>query len=454
MNFKGKKVVVLGFGLEGKSIVEFLLDKGADITVFDEKKKEKDIEGLSLLKNKGIKFVFGKFSGLDKYNIIFRSPDIVLHNEEVIKAKEKGVEILSMTKLFFKECRGKIIGVTGTKGKGTTSTLIYEMLKAQGKHVFLGGNIGVAPLSFLPDITPDSYVILELSSFQLEDLEESPHIAVVLMITSEHLDHHKDTLEYIDAKRNIVRFQVPSDFAIVNKDYPASNESDVFTDGEIFQISREFSVERGCFVKEGYIVTKLDNIEERIIATKDIFIPGGHNLENVCAAVMVATVIGVSKNNIVHVLKNFRGLPHRLELVAEIKGVKYYDDSFSTIPESVIAAIKAFSSPEILILGGSSKNSDFTELVETIRKAPNIKAIIGVGEEWERMKSEFRISANLNIPIIENCKNMKKIVEASAKVATIGDVVILSPACASFDMFANYKDRGDQFKKEVLSLRN
>lgn len=454
MDFKDKKVAVLGLGLEGKSVVEFLLGKGASITVLDEKKKEKDIVGLGELKDKGIKFIFGKFSGLNKYDIIFRSPDIVLHSEEIMKAKERGVEISSSTKLFFQLCTGKVIGVTGTKGKGTTATLIYEMLKAQGIHVFLGGNIGVVPLSFLPDITSDSYVVLELSSFQLEDLEVSPHIAVILMITSEHLDHHRDTLEYIDAKRNIVKYQVPGDFAIINKDYPASNESDVFVDGETYQISREFPVEQGCYVKEGYIVTKLDNIEDRIIATKDIFIPGGHNFENACAATMAATIVGVDKDNIAKVLKTFRGLTHRLELVAEIKGVKYYDDSFSTIPESVIAAIEAFSTPEILILGGSSKNSDFTELAETIRKTPNIKAIIGIGKEWERMKSEFRIVANLNISIIEDCKNMKEIVEAAAKVAVLGDVVLLSPACASFDMFKNYKHRGEEFKKEVLSLRN
>lgn len=453
-DFANKEVVVLGFGLEGRSVVDFLLEKGADITVFDEKKNESEVEGLSKLKEKGIRFVFGKFSDLDKYDIIFRSPDIVLHSEEIIKAKEKGVEISSSTKLFFQLCVGKIIGVTGTKGKGTTSTLIYEMLKSQGFHAFIGGNIGVVPLAFLSEVTPESYVVLELSSFQLEDLEESPHIAVVLMVTSEHLDHHRDTLEYIDAKRNIVKYQVPGDFAIINKDYPASNESDVFADGETYQISREFPVERGCYVKEGYIVTKLDNIEDRIIATKDIFIPGGHNFENACAATMAATIVGVDKDNIAKVLKTFRGLTHRLELVAEIKGVKYYDDSFSTIPESVIAAIEAFSTPEILILGGSSKNSDFAELTETIRKAPNIKAIIGIGEEWERMKSEFRIVANLNISIIEDCRNMKEIVEAAAKVAVLGDVVLLSPACASFDMFKNYKHRGEEFKKEVLSLRN
>ena len=453
-DFANKKIAVLGIGLEGRSVIDFLQDKSADITVLDEKKNEKDIEGLGELKGKGVKFVFGKFSGLDKYDIIFRSPDIVLHSEEIIKAKEKGVEISSSTKLFFQLCAGKIVGVTGTKGKGTTSTLIYEMLKSQGIHVFLGGNIGVVPLGFLSEITPKSYVVLELSSFQLEDLDESPHIAVVLMITSEHLDHHKDTLEYIDAKRNIVRFQNPGDFAIVNKDYPTSNESDSFTDGEVYQISREFPVERGCYVKDGYIVTKLDNIEDRIIATKEIFIPGRHNLENACSAVMAATIVGVDKDDIIKVLKTFRGLTHRLELVTEIKGVKYYDDSFSTIPESVIAAIEAFSNPEILILGGSSKNSDFTELAETIRKAPNIKAIIGIGEEGERINSEFRMGTNLNIPIIEDCQNMKEIVEAAAKVAGIGDIVLLSPACASFDMFKNYKDRGDQFKREVFSLRN
>ncbi len=454
MEFLNKKIAVLGIGVEGLSVVNFLINNGVrDVTVFEERRKEGEIESFNFLKSRGVNFVFGKFSQLEKFDIIFRSPGVIFHHDEIEKAKKKGVEISSSTKLFFKLCKGQIIGVTGTKGKGTTSTLIFEMLKAQGKHVFLGGNVGVAPLDFLSEVTPKSFVVLELSSFQLEDLNESPHIAVILMVTSEHLDHHRDTNEYVEAKRNILRFQSPLDFAIVNKDYPASNESDIYSEGEVFQISRETAVEKGAYVKEGFITTKINNVEEKIISTKDIFIPGSHNYENVCAAVMAAKILGVDENNIVKTLKNFRGLPHRIELVAEIRGVKYYDDSFSTTPESTIAAIEAFDAPEILILGGSSKGSDFTELAEVIKKSSNIKTIIGIGVEWEKIKEKLRVDS-LNIRVIEGAKSMKEIVGSASKEAMIGDVVLLSPACASFGMFANYKDRGDQFKKEVLVLRN
>lgn len=196
---------------------------------------------------------------------------------------------------------------------------------------------------------------------------------------------------------------------------------------------------------------RMQGTEWKIIDTKDILLPGKHNWENAEAAVVAATLGGADKASIVNVLKTFRGLEHRLELVREIKGVRYYDDSFSTTPETAIAAIQAFKEPEILILGGSSKGSDFAELGQVISSAKNIKAIIGIGEEWSRMRTEFPIS-NFQFPIIENVRDMRTVVLAASKIAAPGDVVLLSPACASFDMFKNYKDRGEQFKKEVNSL--
>jgi UDP-N-acetylmuramoylalanine--D-glutamate ligase len=325
------------------------------------------------------------------------------------------------------------------------------MLKAQGKDVYLGGNIGIPALDFLDKLTPDSVAVLELSSFQLADLHKSPHIAVMLMVTSEHLDYHKDIYEYVEAKRNILRYQNTDDFAVLNKDYPASNESDIHTDGQILFVSRENEVEQGCFVKNGTVILRQSGKDTGIIDTKDIVLPGKHNWENVCAAVMAATLAGVSKEKIVAVLKTFKGLEHRLELVATVRGVRYYDDSFSTTPETAQAAIEAFADPEVLILGGSSKNSDFTLLGEVIGKAENIKAIIGIGQEWERMREQFSIS-KFPFPIYEGCNNMEEIVSKAAEIAEPGDVVLLSPACASFDMFKNYKDRGDQFKKAVKTL--
>ncbi len=450
-DFKGKKIAVLGLGMEGLSTLDFFKKQGAKVTGLDRKESEKYLEN------------FGQ------YDVIVRSPGV---NPDVITqallsrgarsgsaGKKKRAEITSQTKIFFELCPCPIIGVTGTKGKGTTSALIYEMLKRDGKDVYLGGNIGNPPLGFLNKLNTQpasrqggSIVILELSSFQLLDLNKSPHVAVMLMTTSEHLDYHKDTYEYVNAKRNILRFQTSSDFAIINKDYLPSRESDVETKGKVFYISREQEIEQGCFVKdEKIILRRVGKEDEIVVKTKDILLPGRHNLENVCAAIMAATIMGVSKKNIASVLKSFKGLEHRLELVDTVAGVRYYDDSFSTTPETAIAAIEAFKDPEILILGGSSKNSDFTELGRVISEAKNIKAIIGIGKEWERIKAQFIIH-NSEFRIIEGLRDMRSIVQKACEIAEPDDVVILTPACASFDMFKNYKDRGEQFKKEVKKL--
>ncbi len=432
-DFKGKKIAVLGVGIEGLSSQKYLSEYGAEVTLLD-KKDNPDY-----------------LSDLDKYDLIVRSPGIKLNLPELVQFKEK---VTSQTKLFFDLCPAEIIGVTGTKGKGTTSSLIYEMLKKQGADVYLGGNIGQPPFDFMDKLNAQSKVVLELSSFQLEDLQKSPHIAVMLMITQEHLNawedanYHESIGEYIDAKRNLVRFQTSSDIAILNRDYPATNESDIHTEAQIFWVSRERGVERGTFVENGFVVFK-ENREakgEEIIKTSEIKLIGEHNLENVCAAVTVAKIQGVETINIVSILKTFGGLEHRIEFCGEIRGVKFYDDSFSTTPETAIAAIKSFRQPEILILGGSSKNSDFKELGEVINESQNIKAIIGIGVEWPKIKENIK---NSSVEIIEGAKNMKEIIGNALVVAEDGDVVLLSPACASFDMFENYKERGNEFKKEV-----
>ena len=254
-------------------------------------------------------------------------------------------------------------------------------------------------------------------------------------------------------KRNLLRGQNENDFAILNRDYPATNESDIHTNGKIFTTSREReAAEEGCFVRDGKVWLRIKSKETEIIDTKDILLPGKHNWENVCAATMAAYLTGVSVENIASVLRTFKGLEHRLELVATVNGVRYYDDSFSTTPETAIAAILAFKEPEILILGGSSKNSDFTELGKVISKAENVKLIIGIDVEWERIKEKIAVSET-PIPVIEGAKDMTMIIAAAYKLAVPGDVVLLTPACASFDMFKNYKDRGEQFKTGVLSLK-
>ena len=428
MDFKNKKIAVIGAGVEGLSSKKFLESKGAIVTLLDK------TQGDDYLNN------------LSKYDILVRSPGI---KPQLLEGYEN---VTSQTKLFFDLCPSKIIGVTGTKGKGTTSTLIYEMLKKQGADVYLGGNIGTPPFDFLDKLNAQSIVVLELSSFQLIDLDKSPHIAVMLMTTSEHLDYHNNLEEYVDAKRNILRFQTTNDFAIVNRDYPVSNESDIHTNAKVFYVSTEREGRDGCYVNDKSVYIKINGKEEKIINVSEILLPGKHNLENVSAAVLAATLSDVSKENITSVLRTFKGLEHRLELVDTINGVKYYDDSFSTTPETAIAAINAFKSPEILILGGSSKNSNFEELGNVISKAENIKAIIGIGFEWERIKEQITNLGSV-VLVLEGAKTMEQIVKAASKISLPGDVVLLSPACASFDMFKNYKDRGEQFKNEVKKVK-
>ena len=395
MNLKNKKVAILGWGVDTQDVAPWLEKQGAKITILDESKGD-------------------KFENLDQYDLLVRSPGVYRYRKEF-----EGLNITSKTKLFFDLCPAKIIGVTGTKGKGTTSTLIYEILKAAGEDVYLGGNIGIGLFDFLPKLTKDSWVILELSSFQLIDLDKSPHIAVVLMVTSEHLNWHKSTQEYVDAKKNIVAHQKSSDYAVVNKDYPNSVEIGNSTRGKVIWIS-------GSDI----------NLETKL--------RGDHNKENIAAAAAVAKIINVPYKEVV---KNFKGLEHRLEEVKIVNGATFINDSFSTIPETTIAAIKSFSEPIILIVGGSSKNSDFATLSKAINETKNIKLIIDIGLEGPRIVREVR-----GVRVIRGERNMEKIVNLAYNNAVSGDVVLLSPACASFDMFKSYKDRGQQFKDVVRKL--
>lgn len=392
------KVAILGWGLDTQDVEPYLRKQGHEITILDEKEKP--------------------FADLDKYDLLVRSPGVDIK-------RFTGLNVTSRTKIFFDVCPGKIIGVTGTKGKGTTSTLIYEILKNADKKVFLGGNIGKGVFEDLDKMDKESWVVLELSSFQLIDLHKSPHIAVVLMTTLDHLDYHKDEAEYIEAKSQISKWQMANDFSIYNKDYPNSVKIGMQGPGKKIAVS------------------KAD-------WTKPLRLRGDHNRENMAAAAAVAKLIGVSIQEIEEVARDFKGLEHRLEEVATVNGVTYFDDSFSTVPETTIAAIKAFSEPIILIAGGSEKGSDFTQLGKVISEAPNIKVVILIGLMAKRIADAI---SNDQLSIIKGLTNMPEIVKKASELATSGDVVVMSPAAASFDMFKSYKDRGDQFKSEVKNLK-
>ena len=451
IDLTGKKIALLGFGVEGESSASYLVSKNAKVVVFDPRDKtDSDPKIIDHLEQEGVEFIFGRYpENFSDFDLVLRSPGIKLSSSIIQKALNEGKVVTSQTQLFFDLCPAPIIGVTGTKGKGTTSTLIYEMLKKEGFTAFLGGNIGTPPFTFLDNLTPESKVVLEMSSFQLQDLHTSPHIAVMLMTVPEHMDYHENMEEYIEAKRNILRFQKPDDVTILNVDFPPTRESDLFTDGKIYHVSRVHDVEQGCFIKDDAIFLKTKGKIEKVIEAKDIKLPGKHNLENACAAILAAAFAGATMKSIVPVLKEFAGLPHRLELVATVNGVRYYDDSFSTTPETTIAAIEAFEDPKILILGGSSKKADFAELGKIISESDSVKAVIGIGVEWEQIKPHI---TNSKIKIVEGCQNMEEIVKNAAALGELGDLVLLSPACASFGMFKNYKQRGEEFKKEAANL--
>ena len=428
--YKDKKVAVIGFGIEGRDAIKFLLDKGAQVTLFDIKDESKldfgeiNKEKISLICGSGY-----LKDGINGFDYIVRSPGVYPYIPEIVEAEKTGTIITSAIKIFFDECPGKIIGVTGTKGKGTTSTLIQDILKAGGLDVYLAGNIGKPFLELLSKLDENSWVVMEMSSFQLIDLTKSPHIAVVLNITEDHMDWHKDRNEYIEAKKNIVKFQNSDDYAIVNDDYDLPRSFEKYTKAKVVYPSKY----------------DLD------LPTETKFnLRGEHNLENISAAISVARVLGIPEQIIIKVTESFKGLEHRLELVAEIDGVFYYNDSFATGPQPTMAAINSFDEPETLILGGSNKGLDYSELRNLIEKKENVKNIILIGDIGEKIAAGIKGKNIINL----DRGSMSQIVDIARNVTEKGGVVILSPAAASFDMFRNYKDRGNQFKSAVLNLKS
>jgi UDP-N-acetylmuramoylalanine--D-glutamate ligase len=450
------KTAVIGGGIEGISIIKYLQNHGYKKITLCDKNASYDKKNLP----KNLTFCLGKnyLKNLKYFDLVFRSPGIPVLSKEIQEALKKGAKITSAIKFFFNKCPCKIIGITGTKGKGTTSTLIYEILKNAGKDVYLGGNIGLPPLDFLDKLTTKSYVVLELSSFQLQDIKKSPKIAVVLNITSEHLDYHSSVKEYREAKKNIIKYQTFKDYVIANKDYqvPLSFLSE--SKAKRFTVSTKGKVFKGAYVYKNKIYLKIRN-QPRLILKKDkIKLPGPHNLENVLPAVAAAGIMRIKPEIIKKTLKEFKGLPHRLEDAGIVNGIKFINDSFSTTPETAIAAINAFESPIVLILGGSEKFSDFKELGEKIVARTNVKVVILMGETKHRIEKAI-LEANNKVknrktPLkIIKAKNFQQAFLSAYSNAQKGDIVLLSPACASFGLFKNYKHRGESFKEAVKKLK-
>ena len=413
------KIVIAGFGVEGQSNLRYFREKfpEADFLVADEREK---IDNLP----ENVAYQTG-FSGLEDADLIVRSPSLPPK-----KIKTSG-QIWSATNEFFANCPATIIGVTGTKGKGTTCSFISSILRAAGKTVHLVGNIGVPALDNLPKIEENDVVVYELSSFQLWDLQKSPHVAVVLMIEPDHLNVHADFNDYLAAKANITKSQTADDYVVYN----SQNEfSKMIANASLAQ-------------KKEYPFVLSDNI------ISAIRLPGKHNVDNACAAIAAVKSIlpNVSDDEIRKGLGEFTGLPHRLKFVAEKYGVKYYDDSISTTPGSAIAALKAFVEPKILILGGSDKGADYSELAQEIARQ-NVRLIIINGANADEIREVLR-EESVSCEIVQlNMEQMQEVVSLAKNKAQSGDVVILSPAAASFDMFKSYSDRGEQFVAAVEVL--
>jgi UDP-N-acetylmuramoylalanine--D-glutamate ligase len=438
-----KKIAILGLGIENYALIKYLLKNkiNCEITVCDKRKFDKlaEIKNFAFLqKIKKIKWRLGKNydKNLAEFDILFRSPGWPLSKLPPLLAKERaGVRLSSPMKLFFNLCPTRnIIGVTGTKGKGTTASLIYHILKKAGKKAWLGGNIGVAPFEFIDKIKKNDWVVLELSSFQLEDTAASPRIAVITNFHKEHLaptdpnnpNYHKSLKDYRDAKLNIIQWQRKKDIAVINS--KIKNQKSKI----------QFKMQNYKLKSKVIYFTKSD-LPSKLI--------GEHNEENIAAAVEVAKIVGINNEIIKKAVVNFNGLEHRLEFVKKINGVKYYNDSFATTPESAITALKSFAEPIVLLAGGAEKKSDFKQLAKEIKKRVQFMVLLD-GKATPRLKKELT-KANFPRNKMFLAKNIKQAVREAGKNAAKGGIVLLSPACASFGMFRNYKERGKLFKEEI-----
>ncbi|MDD3102199.1 MAG: UDP-N-acetylmuramoyl-L-alanine--D-glutamate ligase [Patescibacteria group bacterium] len=456
MNLNGKKVLVMGLGIIGGGLetVRWLLKQGAKITITDLRTEKELKPSLEKLKNFSIKYILGKHRPQD-----FKSADLIIKNPAVRNsspflkiAQDNQVPITTDINLFFELYPGQIIGITGTKGKSTTTTLIYQILKKSRQKVNLGGNIGFSPLKFLNNKTKkDSKMILELSSFHLENLKKGPEIAVITNLFPDHLDRYKTFKKYIEAKKIILKRQSKKGIAILNYDNKKSYQLNSYCRGKVYWFSKKpFSKKDGVFLKNQEIYFRQNNQLEKICSVARIKILGEHNLENILAAVCVAAILKIKPQMIQKFLNDFSGIANRLELVRIFKGVKYYNDTAATMPEAAISALKSFNQPVILICGGADKNLKFQEFAQYIKKYGKI-IILLPGTATPRLKSQI-LSAKSEKKIFE-VKNMKEAIEMSQKNAKKGDIVLLSPGCASFGLFKNEFDRGGKFKKFVKNLK-
>ncbi len=430
------KIAIVGYGEQGRSAYDYFKDEN-QITICDQN------INLKLPKDALSKLGKNYLSDLDEYDLIIRSP--IVHPNQIINNNSPTIinKISSNTNEFLKVCPTKnIIAVTGTKGKGTTSTIIAKLLQQDNQKVYLGGNIGTPPLDLLKhNIKNTDWVVLELANFQTIDIKYPVHIAVCLMITPEHLNWHPTFQEYLNSKKQLFDQQNINDIAIYYS--PNDNSKFIVSDSKATKIP--YFNPPGAYIKDNNIVIE----KHTICSVQQIGLIGKHNLQNICAAITVFWQISKNTEVIKNVITSFKGLEHRLELVKTIHGVKYINDSFGTTPETAIVALEAFSQPKIIILGGSDKRADYSNLAKAVTEN-NVKKVILIGQQTPKIE-EALLKTHFN-DFVYGGLTMADIVKKSSELSEPGDVVLLSTACASFDMFENYIDRGNQFKQVVRSL--
>lgn len=461
---KSKHVGVLGLGVNNLQVTAFLVGKGAQVTVRDRNVavKENFAKNYPDLVDK-IEWEIGEriLLNLKKFDLILRSPSIPYLTHEIQQAGKAGVEISSQTKLFFELCPAKIIGITGTKGKGTTATLTYQLLKFGYKkgNVYLAGNIGLDPFQFIEDLNEEDLVILELSSFQLQDLTKSPQIAVVLNVTPDHLNHHQNFNEYLSAKSNILKFQKPEDLAIINLNIPANQVLPSLTPAKVMGIKTYIPSRESAWVDtsdEDEVVFLQRDEEMESFSIKGRKLLGAHNLENILPSALIAYIFEVPTKDMQRIIKDFVGLEHRLSFVGRFAEVDFYNDSIATTPETCLVAMQTFAGRRIhLLAGGLDKGQDYSKIAfEMVERCATISILPGQASPRLIKALKKAISRTGSKCLILDKAGepwMPKILSGIQPHLRPGDVVLLAPTASTYGgvPFANYKERGESFTLAV-----
>ncbi len=449
-----RKVAVIGLGVSNLPLVDYLYEKKAQVTVFDERTIDEIPQNIiTKINTYEFKYSFGKncLEKLKGFNIIFRSPSCLPTRKELQEEADRGAIVTTEVEMLMEMCPCKIIGVTGSDGKTTTTSMINAILKKAGYNTFLGGNIGTPLFTKLPEIKPDDIVVLELSSFQLMNMQVSPDIAVITNITPNHLNIHKDYQEYIDAKKNIFKNQDENGILILNYDNDITRSCAKEAKGKVIFFSSKEKLDNGFIVDEEIIKECEDKVRKHILNTNEVILRGNHNFQNIATA-LAATKTLVDTETAVQAIKEFKPVEHRIEFIREIDGVKWYNDSASSSPTRTLSGINAFKENIILIAGGYDKNLDYEPLAKPV--LDKVSTLILIGQTAEKIFDAVKNEADKQNKKIDiyMCDSLEQTIDIAKKTSKKGDVVLFSPASASFDMFKNFADRGEKFKNLVNNI--